>query len=201
MSHSEIVTSNSFVPPHKRDRPLIVTPHMFQDSFSALPGRLNGVGGSATVHAMQALELGKRAVMVAPSDLDRHDIARLKVPAVAYRFVGNSAHDHDEWYEEKNLRFLTEKVLGGHTGPNDVVYAHMPISGQAGMDLCRSNGNPLVYFGQRSKPHGLLQSLRSFITWLPSRGVVSSLPTPTGRRRRLRMPIPRNLRWRISRHL
>jgi glycosyltransferase involved in cell wall biosynthesis len=147
MIQPAIVTSDAYTSPENRDRPSVVTTHMFQDSFGALPGRLNGVGGSATVHALQAQELGDRGIMVAPSHHLGKNITGLHLPAVAYGFAANSETQHDAWYEEPNLRFLTERVMGGHTGRNDVVYAHMPISGQVGMDFCRSNNNPLVYLG------------------------------------------------------
>lgn len=142
-----IVTSDAFVSPEKRDQPSVINSHMFQDSFNALPGRLNGVGGSATVHALQAQQFGGRSVMVAPSLHLGDDFKKLHLPAVGYSFAGNSETHHDEWYEQQNLQFLVERVMGAHTGRNDVVYAHMPISGQAGMEFCRSNNNPLVYLG------------------------------------------------------
>ena len=147
MVNPTIATSQAFVPPERRDAPSVVTTHMFQDSFSALPGRMNGVGGSATVHALQAQELGSQGVMVAPSRSLGEDISGLPLPAVAYSFVDRAEDDHDLWYDEKNLNFLVEQVMGRHTGRNDVVYAHMPISGHVGMDYCRSHNNPLVYLG------------------------------------------------------
>lgn len=142
-----IATSGAFISPDKRERPSVVTTHMFQDSFSALPGRMNGVGGSATVHALQAQELGDRGVMVAPSRDPHSDISNLTLPAVAYSFADKAEDNHDMWYEEENRGFLVEQVMARHTGRDDVVYAHMPISGQVGMDFCRSNGNPLMYLG------------------------------------------------------
>lgn len=147
MNQPTVVTSEAFVSPSNRDNPSVINTHMFQDSFNALPGRLNGVGGSATVHALQAVQLGNRGVMVAPSLELGENIRKLHLPAVACSFVGNSETYHDEWYEPHNLHFLVERVMGPHTGRNDVVYAHMPISGQAGMEFCRSNDNPLVYLG------------------------------------------------------
>ncbi len=143
----KIVASEEYKEPNHRDKPVVINTHMFQDSFYALPGRVNGVGGSATVHAMQALKLGNRGVMVAPTDHVGQELQACSLPGIGYSFVGNSATHHDTWYEEDNRAFLVETVIGQITGRNDIVYAHMPISGQVGMEHCRSNNNPLVYLG------------------------------------------------------
>lgn len=143
----KIETSKEYKDPVHRDKPVVINTHMFQDSFYALPGRVNGVGGSATVHAMQALELGDRGVMVAPTDHVGQELQACGLPALGYSFVGNSATHHDTWYEDHNRAFLVENVIGQMTGRNDIVYAHMPISGQVAMEHCRSNNNALVYLG------------------------------------------------------
>ncbi|MFN4896841.1 MAG: glycosyltransferase family 4 protein [Pseudomonadota bacterium] len=143
----KIVTSIEYKEPNQRQQPAVINTHMFQNSFPALPGGVNGVGGSATVQAMQALGLGDRGIMVAPTDQVGRTLQANGLPAVGYSFVGNSDTHHDTWYEEGNRAFLVERVMGQITGRNDVVYAHMPISGQVGMEHCRSNGNPLVYLG------------------------------------------------------
>jgi glycosyltransferase involved in cell wall biosynthesis len=144
---SSVFTNGAFTPPGLRQEPVVINSHMFQDSFGALPGRTNGVGGSATVHARQALELGDKGVMVAPAGDPALTLKDITLPAAAYGFHGESKERHDDWYEPGNKAFLVEQVLGTITGRNDIIYAHMPISGQVALEHVQQHNNPLVYLG------------------------------------------------------
>ncbi|MFM1847737.1 MAG: hypothetical protein RL417_1211 [Pseudomonadota bacterium] len=141
----QLLTSPSYIPPEKREEPVVASTHNFQDSFPAL-GTNNAIGGSATVHAQQCLALGKQAVMVAPTRAGQDFFDTLKIPAVGFAFRGQSFSNHDEWFERPNLHHLAQ-VLEDVTRKDDPIYSHMPISGAAGREVQRSRGNPHIYLG------------------------------------------------------